>query len=232
MFYGTKKTLRVLFCVFLIIDARYRADTLCINEITDKQHFYNSYHHVSYWRHIDSVNKVMYIMDMLRYWIIRYEGGYQEHQEDAGNYSPDGKLIGTKHGISAAFVCRYKPHMCSKYYINKITLEDAVCLVAEYMAERRPICNMDTTFLKVYIMYAMHYGIEVADYFVCQYYGLAPSAENAIKIYTEKGTDEALSKYLVKKMEDMINNYSCVNKPIFCTSWRRRFYEIVEMWRL
>jgi len=174
----------------------------------------------------------MYIMDLLRYWIIKYEGVYQDYKEDIGNYSPDGKLIGTQYGISAAFLCRYKPYMCSKYHINKITVEDAVCLVAEYISERRPINSMDTTFLKVYVMYAMYYGIEVADYFVCCYYGLPPSAENAIKIYTEKGTSKALSKYLVNTMENMINNYSCLDKPIFCNSWRRKFYEIVNTWGL
>jgi len=33
--------------------------------------------------------------------VIRWEGGYQRHENDPGNYNSDGDLVGTNHGISA-----------------------------------------------------------------------------------------------------------------------------------
>ena len=35
--------------------------------------------------------------------VLKNEGGYQNHPADRGNYTPDGRLVGTKYGIAARF---------------------------------------------------------------------------------------------------------------------------------
>jgi len=173
----------------------------------------------------DSIMIANYAKKLLIRWIRKYEGGYQNIPEDPGNYSPNGRLLGTKHGISASFICRYKPELCSAESLKVMDEEIASSLMLGYITEKRPIHNMDSLFISIYLLYAMYYGIEIADFYVCKYYGLEPSSENAIKIYNTRFVHKRLCLYLLNTMENLINNYSCPKNPIFCNGWRRRFYE-------
>ena len=59
---------------------------------------------------------------------LRWEGGYQDHPADPGNYNSIGELVGTNHGIAAPTLEAWLGTHPSKRIMQNLTIEAAGCI--------------------------------------------------------------------------------------------------------
>lgn len=103
--------------------------------------------------------------------VVGIEGGFSDDPHDPGNYTPDGRLVGTKYGISA----RAYPHLD----IRSLTLDDARALyrVDYWMAAG---CDELPWPLSLFVFdCAVNQGVNAAlDLLPLALKGVSPSAAN------------------------------------------------------
>lgn len=58
--------------------------------------------------------------------ILQIEGGYQDDPDDSGNYDSQGRLVGTKYGISARRLEDYRGRSITVYEMKNLTVNEAV----------------------------------------------------------------------------------------------------------
>lgn len=178
----------------------------------------------------DSVN-IQFYLEVIKHQMIAFEGGYSSDENDPGNYYR-GKLIGTKHGITASLALRLG---LSEDSLKNLTIDDAARLLMDYTAKDINFKNSSKDFLLIYSLYSFYYGNHRADYFICKYYGLEPNAYNARDILQNKDLDTTLAQYLRDKFELLLIN-SFINDlnrpyPLYSFGWYRRYVSVLDYWK-
>jgi len=82
--------------------------------------------------------------------VLRWEGGYQDHPNDSGNYNSKGQLVGTNHGISAPVAEHFLGFPPDRFVMKKMSLKLAVCIYRQNFwenikgdqIESQPVANI------------------------------------------------------------------------------------------
>lgn len=64
--------------------------------------------------------------------ILKNEGGYQAHPNDKGNYNSKGQLVGTKYGISAKTLERWKAYPVTTIDMQNLSITEAKEIYFKY----------------------------------------------------------------------------------------------------
>lgn len=148
---------------------------------------------------------------------IYYEGEYSKDTGDVGNYH-NGLLLGTKHGLSAAFLFSYKPEISVDSFVN-MNILDVVEIITEY-SFRDYFVNFSETFIFYYVLFIFYYGHHRADFYMSLKYNVPVSKIDSLYYSKEFGYEDAI---ILRDAFEKLLYTSMRRNPIYANGWRNKY---------
>lgn len=158
---------------------------------------------------------------------VEYEG-ISTDPDDNGNYY-NGKLLGTMHGVSAAFFFALGTMNGQKNEeilenFRNITKEKAYKIIFSYVYDDK-IKYMNKKMLFYRVMYAFYFGKEKMDFDIAENKKI--TLDSLYKIYMQPFNADEYGEIAQRNFELRLK-YACAQQPKYCKGWERKYKEILQ----